>query len=150
MVFHDMHMTQRHPVQDGIFLVTTITIGRSPLFQNPAYAREAIETLYRVQERHAFFIYGFVCMPDHCHLLLEIPEGGSISKIMNVYKGIVSANIGKGPIWQRRFHLRIAPDIKSTLQYIRMNPVHAGLVESPADYPWSYATGKWDVMDAEW
>ncbi len=70
--------------------MTTNVKDRKPIFRNDAYAREAIETLYRVQESYPFMLYAFVIMPDHCHFLLQIPDGGSLSKMMNVYKGITS------------------------------------------------------------
>jgi len=130
-------------------LVTSVVRKRIPLFCSDAHAQEAIETLFRVQEFYPFFLYGFVFMPDHCHLLLHIPEGGSVSKIMNIYKGIFSANVGLGPLWQKRFHIRLQPNIPRTLRYIHMNPVRLGLCEFPEKYPWSSASGKWDVADPD-
>jgi putative transposase len=141
-------MSQRHPIQaeEAMFITTNIR-KRIPLFKNPQFAREAIETLYRVQELHPFFLYGFVIMPDHCHLLLHVPEGESISKIVGVFKKGVAFNIGRGPIWQPRFHIKIPGDLSSVLSYIHLNPLKAGLVESPEHYPWSSASGKWDVSE---
>ncbi|MBI3332273.1 transposase [Candidatus Peregrinibacteria bacterium] len=143
-------MSQRHSTQnETIMLITTNIKSRRPLFQNPAYAREAIETLYRVQERYPFS-YGFVVMPDHCHFLMSVPEPGSISKIMNIYKGIVSSNIGLGPIWQPRFHVLIPKKPQEALRYVALNPVRKKLVENIEDYPWSSACGKWDVAETAW
>lgn len=143
-------MTQRHSVQhDTMMLITTNVSERRPLFMKGTYAREAIETLYSVQAVHPFFLYGFVIMPDHCHFLLRVPPPGSISKIMNVYKGIVSLNIGAGPVWQRRFHIEIVHKPTHALDYIHMNPVQAGLVKQSTDYPWSSASGQWDVCTVD-
>jgi len=124
-------MSQPHPYQSGLFLVTTNIKNRKPIFTNDAYAHEAIETLYRVQVRHPFVLYGFVVMPDHCHLLVRIPKNGSLSKTMNIYKGIVSLNIGNGPMWQPRFHVRWVKNSSGALRYIHMNPVQAGLSDIP-------------------
>lgn len=139
-------MSQRHPIQnDAIMLITTNIAKRTPLFIHAPYAYEAIETLYRVQERYLFFIYGFVIMPDHCHFLLFVPAPGSVSKIMNIYKGITSANIGLGHIWQKRFHLKIIHNANAAIRYIHNNPIKKGLAVSPQDYPWSSASEKWDT-----
>ena len=127
--------------------ITTNTLNRMRVFSNPAYAREAIETLYRVQELHPFFLYEFVIMPDHCHFLVKVPESGSVSKIMNVYKLGVAHNIGMGPIWQSRFHMILPEDPKFIRAYIQQNPVKAGLVEFADEYSWSSASGKWDTEE---
>ena len=55
-------------------------------------------------------------------------------------------NIGKGPIWQPRFHMRLPENAGAALRYIHQNPVKAGLVDCPLDYPWSSASGKWDIV----
>jgi putative transposase len=143
-------MTQRHPLQaDELMFVTAVVRDRRPIFANPAYAREAVETLYRVQQLHPFFLFGFVIMPDHCHILLHVPDGGSISRIMGSFKRGVAHNVGIGSLWQPRFHIKIPGDISSVCEYIHLNPVKAGLAETPDQYPWSSACGKWDVFSWE-
>lgn len=139
-------MYQRHPVQSvALMLVTTVTLDRRPIFANPAYALEAIETLYRIQSRYHFEIFGFVIMPEHCHFLVQVPEGGSISKIMRLFKCGLTFQIGKGPLWQQRFHMRLVRECASALRYIHGNPIKAGLVKNAEDYRWSSAAGKWPV-----
>ncbi len=66
---------------------------------------------------------------------------------MNVYKGIASLNIGNGPMWQPRFHVRWVKNARGALRYIHQNPVVAGLVDAAEKYPWSSASGRWDVTD---
>ncbi len=132
-----------------MFFVTTNTKNRVPVFADDAYAREAIEVLYRVQELRPFFIHGFVIMPDHCHLLLFVDEHGSIATIINRYKMGVAHSVGLGPIWQPRFHMRIVKNASAALHYIHQNPVEAGFVTTPEQYPWSSASGKWDVTGVD-
>lgn len=144
-------MFQRHPIQnDAVLMVTTNTQNRVKIFADPSHAREAIETLYRTQQLHPFFLYGFVIMPDHCHFLLNVPPPESISRIMRVFKYGTSFNIGMGPIWQSRFDCKISTDAHALLYYIHQNPVRAGLVENPDDFLWSSASGKWDVTEINW
>ena len=141
-------MSQPHPVQsDAMFFITTNCICRAPIFSNPSYAREAIDALYRVQEQHPFFLHGFVIMPDHCHLLLFVDEHQSISTIIGCYKMAVSFGIGIGSIWQPRFHMRLPENAGAALHYIHQNPVRAGIVDTADVYPWSSASGRWDVVD---
>ena len=143
-------MTQRHPIQnDVLMLVTTNTMHRTPVFSNPAYASEAIDRLYRVQNLHPFFIFAFVIMPNHCHFLLNVPAPYTIAKLMNTYKTGLTFDIGIGAFWQPRFDVRVPDHGYETLRYIHENPVKAGLVLSAQDYPWSSASGKYDVSDLE-
>ncbi len=107
-------------------LVTTNTHGRHRLFLDPTYARIAVDSLYLTQERYPFFLFAFVIMPDHCHFLVRTPEG------------------------QQRFHLRLIDNPSEAMKYIHANPVRAKLCTMPEEYPWSSATGRWDVSDIEW
>lgn len=90
-------MGQRHIEQNDVTMfVTTNTLNRKRLFANPAYAREAIDHLYRVQERIPFLLFGFVIMPDHLHFLLNVRAPGTISGVMNLYKTGLTFQIGIG------------------------------------------------------
>ena len=140
-------MSQRHHTQNQhMMLVTTNTENRVDYFLRPPHAREAVECLYRIQHYNPFFLYAFVVMPDHCHFLLHVPEHGSVSRTMYMYKRAVSFAIGK-PEWQGRFHLVIPRSVERTIGYIHSNPVRAGLCKSPQDYAWSSASGRWDVAE---
>lgn len=141
-------MSQRRPiVNERIMFITTNIRQREPLFAHDPYAREAIEVFYRVQELHPFSIYGFVIMPNHCHFLVHVPVPLSISKIMNRFKMGVSHSLGLGAIWQPRYYVTFPNSPWVALRYTHQNPVKAGIVESAEDYPWSSASGKWDVVD---
>ena len=141
-------MSQRHPIQNDVnMLVTTVTLNRLPIFSCPEHAREAVEALYRVQSLHPFFLYGFVIMPDHCHFLLKVPPPETVSKIMNIYKSGMTFNVGISKMWQASFHIRFLEDPVFALHYVHANPVRKGLSETPEDYAWSSACGKWDVTE---
>ncbi len=143
-------MSQRHPIQnDAIMFVTTNIRHKQPIFSNEACATEAVETLYRVQQLHPFFLYGFVVMPDHCHFLLKVMAPYTISKLMSTYKSNVALNIGMGNIWQERFHIRLPNKPEASRTYIHTNPVKAGIIEHANLYPWSSASAKWDVSPIE-
>jgi putative transposase len=139
-------MYQKHPVQhSATMFITTNTLQRGCVFADAAHAREAVEVLYRVKSLHPFSLFGFVVMPDHCHLLAYASLQNPISKIMNRFKMGVSHSLELGPIWQPRFDLVIPEKPESVLRYIHQNPVVAGLVNHEEDYPWSSASGKWKV-----
>ena len=132
-----------------MMLVTTNTLNRRPIFADPACAREAVEALYFIQERFPFFLYGFVIMPDHCHLLVHVRQESGISEIVRDYKRRVAFSIGRGPIWQSRFHLVIPEDPGAALTYIHQNPVRKNLCAAAEEYPWSSACRRWDTKEWE-
>lgn len=143
-----MGSVRHHPVTNDVcMLVSAITRKRIPFFRNATIAREAIETLYRVQSLHLFLLFAFVIMPDHCHLLVHVPAPNSIAIVMKQFKAGVSHNVGLGSLWQPRYHVRLPGNTEAARTYIHMNPVAAGLVEASSDYPWSSASGRWDVTD---
>jgi REP element-mobilizing transposase RayT len=131
-------------------LLTTNVEGKKSIFQNSVFAREAIESLYRVQEWYPFLLFAFVIMPDHCHLLLFIESPREASVLIKKWKVAVSRNLSIGPIWQSRFHLEIIHDSKAALKYVHDNPVAAGLCEKPWDYQWSSANDRWNVDELGW
>ncbi len=147
----DRHpMTQRHFIQNDVTMhVTTVTRNRYPFFADPTVAREAVETLYRVQSTHPFFLYAFVVMPDHIHLLVHIPFPQKISAILGTFKSGLTFNAGIPRLWQPRYHLRISRNPWRTKEYIHNNPVRARLSPTPDLYPWSSASGRWDISALE-
>jgi len=67
----------------------------------------------------------------------------------NTYKSGLSHQLGLGPVWQPRYHLRLPQRPWEALAYIHANPVQAGIVVNAADYPWSSAGGRFDISPIE-
>lgn len=83
-------------------------------------------------------------MPDHVHLILAPFHLVILAQIMQGIKSSYAHRINKilrrtGRVWQResfdRF-LRSEEHLDLKLEYMRMNPVRAGLVQRPEDYRW--------------
>ena len=90
-----------------------------------------------------------VVMPDYAHLLLRAlrnTDGWPIPlvAIMQGLKGATAHRINKllqrsGPVWQEESfdHVpRSDESLEEKREYIRQNPVKAGLVQKPEDYRW--------------
>jgi REP element-mobilizing transposase RayT len=88
-------------------------------------------------------------MPDHLHLLVQAKEGcQSLERFIGAFKNITTRLYwqqgGKGKLWQRGFYdhiVRRDEDLATISGYIMDNPVRAGSVEEPEQYPW---LGQWD------
>jgi putative transposase len=140
-------MSQRRISQNNrLMFVTTCTKDRMPIFADDTHARTVIECLYFIQGMHPFFLYAFVIMPDHCHFLLHVPKGGSISKIMAQFKRSAAFAVGR-PIWQKRFYVKHISNPGRCIEYIHRNPVKGKICAKAEDYAWSSASGRWDVSE---
>jgi putative transposase len=88
-------------------------------------------------------------MPDHLHLLLTPGSTTSLEKAVQLIKGGSSHQIHKArnqkmEIWQEGFYdwtIRDAQDWQTKVEYIRMNPVRAKLVDGAQDWQFSSANG---------
>jgi REP element-mobilizing transposase RayT len=97
-----------------------------------------------------FELYGLVVMPDHLHLVLTPLADGdgpySLMQIMQTIKGTSAHRINqlldrKGRVWQEESFdrvLRREEAIEDKVDYILLNPVRAGLVRLPWEYPWAW------------
>ena len=116
------------------------------LLQSERNAGLLIEVLRSLVSEHKFKLHDFVVMPDHLHVLVTVEEGMTIEKAMQLIKGRFSHRLSHefgylGEVWQRGFSEVQVMNRESFLQhrtYIAMNPVKAGLVDSPKKYPFCF------------
>ncbi len=99
-------------------------------------------------------VFAAVVLPEHVHALvqpLSHPQGGVYNlahlihsvKRFSVYR-INRRRGSRGSLWQDERYDRIIRDEAEFLEkwnYIRNNPVKAGLAARPEDYPWLYESG---------
>ncbi|HEX5515491.1 MAG TPA: transposase [Gammaproteobacteria bacterium] len=131
----------RSSIHNQIYLITTVTTNREPIFQDWRLGRLLVHTLRRYQNAAETLCY--VVMPDHLHWLMRLQAPFSLSQVVRGIKGSSSNEIRRyagrsGPIWQRGFHdhaLRTEENLLSIARYVVANPLRAGLVEKIGDYP---------------
>ena len=120
-------------------------MGRA-LLQSERNAMLFIEVLRSNVRAKRFRVHDFVVMPDHVHLLITVDRDLTIEKAMQFIKGGFSFRLKKefgyaGEVWQRGFSEVRVNDRESFLQhreYIAQNPVKAGLVDSPEEFPYCH------------
>jgi REP element-mobilizing transposase RayT len=89
-------------------------------------------------------------MPDHVHLLFTPYEKWPLAQIMKRVKGVSARYINavirhSGTLWQDESFDRIVradEDVRKKGDYISENPVRAGLVATPEEYPWLWRQWK--------
>ncbi|MDO7910205.1 REP-associated tyrosine transposase [Pseudomonas monteilii] len=128
-----------------LYLVTTVTHRRAPLFQQFKAARTVIR---HVQTRPGEFdTLAWVLMPDHLHWLLQLESAG-LAHVVHGFKScssaaLIKAGLACGQVWQAGYHdraLRRWDDVRTAARYIVANPLRAGLVDRVGAYP------HWDAV----
>ncbi|MGA7831166.1 MAG: transposase [Terracidiphilus sp.] len=128
------------------FFTTTKTSMGLMLLQSDRNAGLLIKVLRSLIVERKFELRDFVIMPDHLHLLLTVHDEMTIEKAMQLVKGRFSYCLKKetgylGEVWQRGFsEVQVLGKDSFTQHraYIAMNPVKAGLVDSPEKYPYCF------------
>jgi putative transposase len=142
----------KHFQQSGqLHFLTFSCYRRRPNFATP-HSRDCFESsLERVRESYVLCVFGYVVMPEHVHLLVNEPERGCLSQMLQSLKQSVARTLAlraADSFWQARYYdFNVWSESKfvEKLRYIHRNPVVRGLVERPEDWQWSsfrhYLTG---------
>ena len=140
----------RHRTAPGCtYFVTTDAAGSKNIFQATLVAEIVVSKLVFYRDEGAYLLHEFVLMPNHLHLILTPGQTTSLEKALQLIKGgssfaIRKARGNKLPIWQPGFHewtIRDAGDYEARRRYIWLNPVKAGLIENPEQWPFGSACG---------
>ncbi|SEE29485.1 REP-associated tyrosine transposase [Pseudomonas migulae] len=132
----------RYAEPNRIYLLTTNTLDREPIFADFALGRLVVHQFCRAQNLGLAKSLAWVVMPDHFHWLVEL-ENCSLRRLMRQTKSLITRevnfSIGRGgPLWQQGYHdraLRREEDLVKLARYVVANPLRAGLVEKLGDYP---------------
>jgi putative transposase len=145
----------RHIQGDNIkaFYVTTNTYNKFPAFADRRFAQLAMDAIFYGQASKWYYLYGFVVLPDHLHLLFS-PRDRKKPDIIQGLKGYTARMINRqtnldGPFWQAGYidlPINTKEMAEQKLAYIERNPVKAGIVKNARDYPFSSAS-KHDRLD---
>jgi len=132
-------------VENPLYFITQSTEGRRPILQHPASADFLRDTLIESDRRHGWAVGKYVIMPDHVHFFARPRPGAKpLSGFMRDWKRWTSREILAeqrlpAPLWQAEFFdhvLRSAASYAEKCDYVRQNPVRAGLVKNPEE--WTY------------
>ena len=95
---------------------------------------------------HGWSVGRYVIMPDHVHFFTRPePDAKPLGAFVRDWKKWTSKGIGvakklTAPIWQPEFFdhvLRSADSYAEKWDYVRQNPVRAGLVATADDWPFA-------------
>ena len=110
---------------------------------NDALVTFCLEKLRAVAIRHKVDVLVYCFMPDHVHLLLFAAHPAFIPAFVRDFKQITGftfkTRTGRR-LWQKSYHdhiLRSEESVHRAARYTAANPVRAGIVAAPAEYPYT-------------
>ena len=147
----------------AVYHVTARGNRQGDIFWDDAGRRAWLSILGLACDRFNFSVHAYCQMTNHYHLLVETIDGG-LGRGMRHLNGVYSQSINRkhaisGHLFQGRYHAVLVQKDSHLLElarYIVLNPVRAGMVARPEDWPWSsyHATvgtmhhGEW--FDSTW
>ncbi|MEW6133603.1 MAG: transposase [Pseudomonadota bacterium] len=119
--------------------------NRQPIFAAEPDYRFFRDALVEASKKHALQIHAYVWMTNHIHLLATPENENSISKVFQSVgrKYVQYFNYTykrSGTLWEGRYRATVVDSeryLLTVMRYIELNPVRAGMVAHPRDYPWS-------------
>jgi putative transposase len=149
---------RRYQTEGHYHFITFSCYQRLP-FLNDDHSRTVfLDILEQTRQRHQFYLFGYVLMPEHVHLLMSEPKLHCLADTFRALKTQTSKLLkgDRKQFWHRRYHdFNVLTDAKFTekLRYSHRNPVNRGLVEKPEDWPWSsfehWRTGQQGPVEVE-
>jgi putative transposase len=122
-----------------LYFVTFNTHRRRKLLANASVQNQLIRFAKKAQSR-GIGIGRCVIMPDHIHLFVRGSLDFSLRQWIRMMKRAISSVIlAAPPHWQQGFfdHLiRHSESYAEKWEYVRQNPVRAGLVTRSEEWPW--------------
>ncbi|MBK8598379.1 MAG: transposase [Holophagales bacterium] len=128
----------------ALWHVTSRGNERREVFVDDEDRREFVRLLGRSVELFGWKLHAWVLMGNHYHLFVGTPEA-TLSRGMRQLNGDYAGHFNRrhgrdGHVFQGRFKAILVQreaHLLEVARYVVRNPVRAGLVASPGDWPWS-------------
>jgi putative transposase len=119
--------------------------NRQPIFADRRDYERLLESMEEQSKKHGVAVHSYVLMSNHFHLLATPDSDEGIPLFMQAvgrsYVRWFNNRHGRsGTMWEGRYRSTLVQAeryLLACMVYIDLNPVRAGLVGDPADYPWS-------------
>jgi REP element-mobilizing transposase RayT/mono/diheme cytochrome c family protein len=137
--------------EDEIFFITVCCKprGKNQLC-NSNIARAILDSVEFRNQNDVWYVHLVCLMPDHLHALISFPYEQPMKQIMADWKRFLSTQLEIE--WQRDFfdhRLRKEESYREKADYIRANPVRAGLVTRPEEWPFFWTANPQENANRE-
>jgi putative transposase len=127
-----------------LYFVTCCTYRRRPLLANDRIHNAFIEFAARGQNERGVAVGRDVILPDHLHFFVALPQDLTLGQWVGTLKRMLGKKIersgSRDPVWRRGFFdhvLRSAESYSEKWDYVRQNPIRAGLVKNVDGWPYA-------------
>ena len=128
----------------ALYHVTSRGDRREDIYLDDVDRQDWLAVLAHVCERFNWVVHAYCQMTNHYHLLVETVDG-NLSQGMRQLKGLYSRRFNRrhrqvGHLFQGRYKAILVQKEAHLLalsRYLVLNPVRAGMVAQPIDWPWS-------------
>ncbi|MBW1744137.1 MAG: transposase [Deltaproteobacteria bacterium] len=131
-------------VPDGTYHVTSRGLERRSIVSDDLDRQQWTDLLGRVASRRNWRLYAWALLNNHYHLFLRVPHADLSQGMHDLNSAYVSVYNRRhqrcGPLLQGRFKGILVQNryhFWELTRYVHLNPVRAGLVGVPDEYPWS-------------
>ena len=129
---------------ETMYFITMCVDGRRRVLDNASTWRSICDTLHRLDRWRTL---AAVAMPDHLHLITAPRQDRdeSVSDFSRWFKRWLRETLHHEWQWQEGCFdhlLRSGESANGRWEYIRQNPVRAGLAKLPSDWPWQFGFEK--------
>ena len=153
-MYKHLRRLERIWIDKPIYFITTCTLGRRPILATNEIAVILTDEWRNAHDRHGWAIGRYVIMRDHVHFFCRAELDAKALPIFiqrwkewtskRIAREFIAAGIGDpgikqgGSLWQEEFFdhvLRSSESYGQKWEYVKENPVRAGLVRKSDDWP---------------
>lgn len=129
---------------DAVYHVTSRGDRRRSIYRDDADRQAQLDLIAQAMGRFDAQVLAYCQMDDHFHLVVHT-RAANLSRLMRHVNGVYTQAINRrhglvGHLFQGRFKAILVDrdaHLLALCRYVERNPVAAGLVQHPADWPWS-------------
>ena len=119
--------------------------NRSRMFVSPSDYWTFRKHLQLACDEYGCSIHAYVLMTNHVHLIMSPDSAEGAGRVLQAvgrrYVPYLNRTTGRtGGLWEGRYRATVIDTdgyLLACYRYVELNPVRAGMVVDPGDYPWS-------------
>jgi REP-associated tyrosine transposase len=129
--------------KDPVYFITCCTNRRRQLLASTNVHAAFVQFAIQGYADFGIAVGRYVILPDHLHLFVALGEDCKLGNWIGTLKRLLAREVvtdSEDPIWQRGFFDHILRSSESYLEkwnYVKENPVRAGLVTCATNWPYS-------------
>ena len=129
------------------YIEAYLDTGHGECWLKDSLVAETVQESFLYFDKQRYNLLAWVVMPNHVHVMIEMFHKYPVAGIVKSWKSFTAARINRllgraGRFWARDYfdrYIRNVEHYNNAVHYIHMNPVKAGLVTKPEDWPFSSA-----------